>query len=555
MTYARITRILAVSFLVVFLAMLMVGAFGVLAVDAPVAEAQESAEGVVPAVDDALEATAADAGIDIRQESQDTPFYTRLVSFLGIFGLLGIALAMSNNRRRVDWRLVGMGVSLQLLFAILILKTPVGRPIFDAATGVFNRLLEFTDAGSEMLFWGQESLVNTFVFGILPTIVFFSSLMTVMYYLGIMQRIVKVVAWAMRKTMRTSGSETLSAAANIFVGQTEAPLMIKPYIAGMTKSELMAVMTGGFATVAGGVMAAYIGFLSRFFPDIAGHLLAASVMSAPAALVIAKIMYPETEDSPTRGRVIEVETDAQAGDANVIDAAARGASEGLTLALNVAAMLLAFVALIALVNFMFAYPSYLQHGWALSGLIKEVMDAGMTVPPEVFEVCAARMSEVPAALADVEVPAEIRQACADAIVFHVYGGEGPSVTMWHVLTLESIFGVLFWPIALLMGTPIEDCYAVGQLLGTKMVVNEFVAYDNLNRLLRDPETTLHPRSVIISTYALCGFANFGSIAIQIGGIGGIAPERRGDLARLGLRAMIGGSLAAFMTATIAGILI
>jgi CNT family concentrative nucleoside transporter len=335
-----------------------------------------------------------------------------------------------------------------------------------------------------------------FAFNVLPTIVFFSSLMTMLYYFGVMQAVVKGIAWVMMRTMGTSGAETLSAAGNIFLGQTEAPLLIKPYVAGMTMSELMAVMTGGFATVAGGVMAAFVGMLIFYFPDIAGHLMAASVMSAPAALVFAKIMYPETEEPATRG---SLKVAVEKIDANVIDAAARGAGEGLHLAMNVGAMLLAFIALIALLN-------------ALIGWI-----GGVTNLTDVFQSI---------------------------------GWLGPA----QALSLDSILGWIFAPLAWLMGVPWADAPEIGSLLGMKTAVNEFFAYLQLSAMLAG-DNTLSPRSVVIATYALCGFANFSSIAIQIGGIGGIAPSRRSDLARIGLRAMVAGSLAAFMTATIAGILI
>jgi concentrative nucleoside transporter, CNT family len=320
--------------------------------------------------------------------------------------------------------------------------------------------------------------------------------MTMLYYFGVMQVVVKGFAWVMMRTMRTSGAETLSAAGNIFLGQTEAPLLIKPYIARMTMSELMAVMTGGFATVAGGVMAAYVGMLIFFFPDIAGHLMAASVMSAPAALVFAKMIWPETEEPATRG---SLRVDVEKVDANVIDAAARGAGEGLTLALNVGAMLLAFIALIALFN---ALIGWIGGVTLLTPLLQNVGWLGAGQP----------------------------------------------------LSLESILGWLLAPLAWVMGVPWADAPAIGTLLGIKTVVNEFVGYLQLNALLAG-DTELSPRSIVIATYALCGFANFSSIAIQIGGIGGIAPSRRSDLARIGLRAMIAGTLAAFMTATIAGILI
>jgi concentrative nucleoside transporter, CNT family len=331
---------------------------------------------------------------------------------------------------------------------------------------------------------------------VLPTIIFFSSLMTVLYHLGVMQLIVKGAAWVMMRTMKTSGAETLSAAGNIFVGQTEAPLMIKPFVGRMTMSELMAVMTGGFATVAGGVMAAYVGMLVAFFPDIAGHLIAASVMSAPAALAVAKLMYPEKEEPVTRGTLkVEVES----SDANVIDAAARGAGEGLTLALNVGAMLLAFIALIALLN-------------ALLGWTSDTVGLTALMQHQGWIAADAR------------------------------------------LTIEMILGWVFAPVAWVMGVPWHDATTVGTLLGVKTALNEFVAYLQFSSLLGAGEP-LSPRSIVITTYALAGFANFSSIAIQIGGIGGIAPTRRSDLSRIGLRAMVGGTLAAFLTGTIAGMVL
>jgi CNT family concentrative nucleoside transporter len=322
-----------------------------------------------------------------------------------------------------------------------------------------------------------------FAFNVLPTIIFFSSLMTVLYYVGIMQWVVKGVAWVMQRTMGTSGAETLSAAGNIFVGQTEAPLLIKPYVKDMTMSELMTVMTGGFATVAGGVLAAYVGLLVAYFPDIAGHLMAASVMSAPAALAIGKLMYPETEKPETAGTLdLEVERI----DVNTIDAAARGAHEGLHLALNVGAMLLAFIALVALANAMI--------GW-VGGLVG-----------------------------------------------------------FEDLSIELILGYALAPLAWLMGVPWADAPVVASLMGLKTVLNEFFAYFALSDLLNSG-ADIAPRSVIIATYALSGFANFSSIAIQVGGIGGIAPSRRQDLSRIGLRAMIAGSLAAFMTGAVAGMFV
>jgi len=436
-----------------------------------------------------------------------TPLLLRLRSLLGLLALTGLAWALSVDRRRVQWRVVAWGLALQLVFAALILKTPVGEGVFSALNAVVVALLGFTLDGARFVFGnlvlenvpvgtgtvGQGDfaaipgqVANTgafFAFNVLPTIIFFSSLMTVLYHLGVMQIAVKGFAWAMQRTMKTSGAETLSTAGNIFVGMTEAPLLIKPFVERMTMSELMAVMTGGFATVAGGVLAAYVLMLVAFFPDVAGHLMAASVMSAPAALVVAKLMLPETGEPVTSGRLdIQVEK----RDENVIDAAARGASEGLSLALNVGAMLLAFVALIAMCNGIL--------GWA-GGLVGLVG-----------------------------------------------------------LSLEATLGWLLAPLAWLMGVPWADAPQVASLMGVKTVLNEFVAYLQLAASL-EGGTSLQPRSVVIATYALSGFANFASIAIQLGGIGGIAPSRRQDLSRIGLRAMVGGSIAAFMTASVVGMLL
>ncbi|MBF2052889.1 MAG: NupC/NupG family nucleoside CNT transporter [Candidatus Sericytochromatia bacterium] len=414
----------------------------------------------------------------------------KLIAVVGMLVMLGIAVLIcpAAHRKHINLRVVAVGILLQLTFAFLILRTPVNK-VFDWANTAVNELLNFTNKGSGFIFGSLLNMENhgfIFAFQVLPTIIFFSSLMTVLYYLGVMQLIVNVVAKAMVKTLKTSGSETLSAAANIFVGQTEAPLVIKPFVANMTRSELMAVMTGGMATVAGGVMASYVGLLRNDIPGIAGHLMAASVMSAPAALVFAKIMVPETEESETAGE--NVKLDSEKIDANVIDAAARGAGEGLTLALNVAAMLLAFIALLAMVNAVIG----LMGGWV--GL------------PE--------------------------------------------------LSLEKIFGWIFAPLAFLMGVPWQDAGVIGSLLGQKTMLNEFVAYSQLAEMVKpDSGVQLQAKSEIIATYALCGFSNLSSIAIQIGGIGGIAPSRRGELAQLGIRAVIAGSLACFMTAAIAGILL
>ena len=403
----------------------------------------------------------------------------RLIGILGIIVLLGIALAMSNNRNSIPWRLVTWGLGLQFLFAIFILKTPMGQPFFGAVDTVFKKLLSFSDAGSDFLFKSfstgvVEAPLMNFAFRILPTLIFFSSLITVFYHLGIMQFIVKWIARAMQKTMGTSGSETLSVSANIFVGQTEAPLMVRPFVSKMTKSELMAMMVGGFATVAGGVMAIYVKMLEDI-PGIAGHMMAASIMSAPAALVIAKIIYPETESSETMG---ELNITLGKKDDNVMEALSHGATDGMKLAANVGAMLVAFVAMIALVN-------------AILGLID--------------------------------------------------------------LSLQQILGWIFSPLAWTMGVPWSDAGTIGTLMGEKLVLTELIAYGDLAELRST--NSISDRSAIIASYALCGFANFASVGIQLGGIGGIAPERRKDLSKLAMKAMIGGALASWLTATLAGILI
>ena len=403
-----------------------------------------------------------------------------LQGLIGMILLLGIAFILSNNRRQINHRIIVWGLSLQFIFGILILKTPLGKPLFGFFDKVITKLISFSDSGSDFLFKSlvpgvgyHEAMVN-FAFRALPTIIFFSSLMTVLYHFGVIQFIVKWISRIMQKSMGTSGSETLSVAANIFVGQTEAPLMIRPFIRNMTQSELMAVMTGGFATVAGGVLALYVIWL-KDIPGIAGHLLAASVMSAPAAMVVAKIIYPETELSETSG---DLNIIIEKPDSNAMEALGRGATEGLKLAANVAAMLVAFVALIAMVNYLLTF--------------------------------------------------------ADT-------------------SLQGILGFVFRPLAWAMGIPWEEAQMVGVLMGEKITLTELIAYSDLRDLRL--EQAISDRTAIIASYALCGFANFASIGIQLGGIGGIAPERRKDLASLALKAMLGGALASWMTASIAGILI
>lgn len=436
-------------------------------------------------------------------------FVGLLRGLLGLAVLLGIAWGVSNNKKSISWRMVASALGLQVVLAIFLLRgdqmgawfAPLGwvKAFFSWVSSFFVLVLDFTTAGAEFIFGdlakspGMEgSMGMFFAFQVLPTIVFFGSLMAILYHLGIMQRIVQGMAAAMAKFLGTSGAESLSVTANIFVGQTEAPLVIRPYLGAMTMSELMAVMTGGMATIAGGVMAAYIQILGDPYAQAMGisldagrllfaeQLLGASVMAAPAALLLAKMMIPEVDEPATHGAVkIKVEQKS----ANVIDAAASGASDGLKLALNVGAMLLAFLALIAMVNYML--------GWA-GGFV------------------------------------------------------GVS------LTLEQLLGWGIAPLAWLIGVPMEDIVAFGSLIGTKVIANEFVAYISLAGQISTD--ALSAKTIIMATFALCGFANLSSIAIQIGGIGPLAPERTSDLAKLGVRAVMAGTMANLMTATIAGVL-
>ncbi|MBX3275427.1 MAG: NupC/NupG family nucleoside CNT transporter [Sandaracinaceae bacterium] len=467
-----------------------------------------------------------------RAEAGAVPLWQRAISLCGLGVMVALAWLMSVRRDQFPLRLVLWGLALQLLFGALVLETRAGLALFAFLNDVVAQLLRFTDDGSRFLFGAYLDERFTVALNVLPTIIFFSSLMSVLYHVGVMQRLVRAVAWVMQRTLGTSGAETLSAAANIFVGQTEAPLVVRPFVERMTRSELMAVMTCGFATVAGGVLAAYVGMLHHDFPDIAGHLIAASVMSAPAALVCAKVMIPETEVPETQGTL---EMSDERTHANVIDAAASGAGDGMKLALNVAAMLLAFLALVAMINYLVELPALLFNRGVWSDVLVALERAAVAVP----DGCAS-----PASAADY-------QACVErAVTAGALEGDFGTWTPWN---LQRILGTLFWPLAFVMGVPSEDCSTVAALLGEKLVLNEFVAYVHLVEQIR--AGALSPRSVVIVTYALCGFANFGSIAIQIGGIGGIAPSRRADLAKLGLRAMIAGTLAAFMTACVAGVLV
>jgi len=397
----------------------------------------------------------------------------RLICLFGLFMMLFVAWILSENRRAMNWRLILSGLALQWLIAIAMLKTNVGKVAFSAGRILIERLQECVNQGTSFVF-GPEAQHHQVAFVVLPLIIFVSSLTAVLFYLGILQWLVKIMAKIMVWVMDVSGAESLAAAANIYVGMNEAPLVIRPYLSTMTRSELMAMMTSGMATIAGTVMAAYVAMGVD-----AGHIMTASLMSAPAALVIAKVMVPELELSPTKG-VVRVAVPRQ--DVNILDAACRGAGDGLTLTLNVAAMLIAFIALIAFVN------------WLL-GLFGQV-------------------------------------------------GERP-------ITLERLTGYLFVPFAWAMGIEPKDVPTIARLLGIRTILNEFIAYQELTSI----KETLSPRSFTIASYAICGFANLGSIGVMIGGIGRLVPERRAELAGLGFRSMIAGTLACYMTACIAGTLL
>ncbi|REK26078.1 MAG: NupC/NupG family nucleoside CNT transporter [Planctomycetota bacterium] len=419
----------------------------------------------------------------------------RFQGLIGIIVLLGIAWLLSNNRRKIRLRIVVWGLSLQFAFAFLILRTGIGERFFTVCNDAVNRLLGFSQTGTDFVLRSfvtdeVESPLINLAFQTLPTVIFFSALLAVLYHLGVMQLIVRGIAWVMQRTMGTSGSETLSVAGNIFVGQTEAPLLVRPFVAGMTKSELLCIMCGGFATIAGGVLAIYVGFLVEDVPEIAGHMMAASVMSAPAAIVAAKILYPETETSQTAG-TLEISPERRSR--NVLQAVGDGATDGMTLVLNIAAMLIAFVALVALVNALL--------GW------------GPTFG-------------VPFTSWQVQVPAT---------------------------SLEQILGFVFRPLAWCMGAPWDEAAPLGRLLGEKIVLTELVAYSHLAEM--EVGNQMSQRTYLIASYALCGFANFASIGVQLGGIGAIAPERKADLAELALRAMTGGAIASWLTACVAGLLI
>jgi nucleoside transporter len=592
--------------------------------------------------------------------------------YCGIFGLFAlpfIAWLISEDRSNVMWKAVIGGLAIQLALGVLVLLTKPGQIFFKHMNDIVLGLLSFSDKGAAFLF---GDLINVefagaqFAFSVLPTIIFFSSLMTVLYYSGFMQKIVEFVAWIIMKILGTSGAETLSISANIFVGQTEAPLVIRPFVKNMTMSELNTVMTGGFATVAGGVMAAFVGMLHQYFPAIAGHLITASIMSAPAAIVMSKLAFPESEVPATRG---EVKVNVKETHQNVIDAAASGAASGLKLALNVGAMLLAFIALVRMGDFILGWagvqiytlvveltglPAILwgavigvllmafligRSAWSgkstkywMAGLILlfGLPVAGYFLLPELlvarfglvgnglwtqvglwsgliaglvisFYIMKDRMAHWYGSLGALLLSATFfgaityliggsnSQWAAAALACGLLGFFASVVVFWRKpdmdsaiivlavigalafvgavatllldintlyvlqgLTLQKLLGYLFSGLAFLIGIPWQDLLSVGQLIGEKVAINEFVAFISFKEMAANG--LLDPRSLVIVSYALCGFANFSSIAIQIGGIGGIAPNRSKDLAKLGLRAMVAGVLASSQTAAVAGVM-
>ena len=549
-----------------------------------------------------------------------------LISFLGIFFFIFLAWTLSEDRKKFPWRVAFWGISLQLAFAVLVFSWKPGAQLFLRLNDVFNALLNFSKEGALFVFGsiGAEqgnggvltlkeyltrlgassadpviqNAIKTgtvpgmfLAFQVLTTIIFFSALLSILYYLGIMQKVVIFFAKIMQYTMKVSGAEALSNSANIFVGQTEAPLVIKPYIEKMTRSELNAIMVGGFANTAGGVLGAYILMLSGYFPNIAAHLISASILSAPAAFIVAKIMVPEREKPATIG---DGAMDVPTEDVNLLDAAANGSTVGLQLTLNVIGMLFSFVAIIAMVNVMVGWLGSFfssNEGLIQLDLVLFAMAAGVLAAAglgkisdfflwiSVFVVVAvygltsllvpnaARIVGLmglalwlPVLVASIRKHTPVR-----ALVYGIgvvlavsnlsYVVFGPLGSETH-LSLQLVLGWLHWPIAFLMGTPIQDCLVVGRMLGEKLILTEFVAYADLAGYLQAAQQgtvkALDPRSIVITSYALSGFANFVSIAIQIGGISPLAPSRRHEIARLGLKAMIGGAITSYIIACVAG---
>lgn len=440
-------------------------------------------------------------------------FINLLRGVLGMVVLIGVGYIFSANRKGINWRTVGLGLLAQLLLALGVLKVPFIKNIFEFIGGIFVQILEFTKAGSTFLLGGMmdaKSYGFIFLFQVLPTIIFFSALTSLLFYLGVIQKVVKWFAIVFTKLLHISGAESLSVTGNIFLGQTEAPLMIKAYLEKMTKSEILLVMVGGMATVAGAVMAAYIQFLGGDDPvlrlEFAKHLLAASVMAAPGAIVISKILYPETEKIDT-----DVKVSYENIGSNVLDAIANGTTEGLKLAANVAAMLLVFIAFIAMANSILGWVGDLSLNKISFGILENKANLN------------------------------------NGIAYY---------TQYSKLSIETILGLIFAPLMWLIGVGKEDIMTMGQLLGIKLASSEFVAYTQLASL-KDPSNAVHlvhNKSVIMATYMLCGFANFASIGIQIGGIGSLAPGQRKNLSEFGLKAVLGGSIASLFSATIIGAL-
>lgn len=425
-----------------------------------------------------------------------------LRGILGLVSLLAICYLFSNNRKAINWKLVGAGVVLQILFAIGILKVKYFAAVFDFLSKAFVKVIDLSHKGTEFIFGNlaDQSQSWGFVFAIqvLPNIIFFAALSALLYYLGVLQKIVYVFAWVLSKTMKLSGAESLSTAANIFLGQTEAPLMVKPYIEGMSRSEILCIMIGGMANTAGSVLAAYVSFLGGTDPEqrqfFALHMLSQSIMSAPAAIVCAKMLFPQTDDQAISRDLTVPKSSAGS---NVLDAISNGTTDGLMLTLNVGAMLVVFTA------FMYVFNYILFFVGQVGGLNHQIA----------------------------------------VLSGHQFDG----------LSLQFLFSYIFAPISWLMGVPSHDILQMGQLLGEKTVINEFVAYISLGKMI-DAHTMTDPKSILIATYALCGFANFASIGIQIGGIGAMAPNQRKNLSELGMRALLGGTIACLMTAVIAGML-
>ena len=549
------------------------------------------------------------------------------ISFLGMFAFIGLAWTLSEDRRNFPWRIVGWGIALQMTFAVLVLWWTPGSAIFLRLNDVFNALLNFSREGTIFVFNSIGTAASTpttlslqdyltrlgassadpvvqnavrtgtvpgffLVFQVLTTIIFFSALLSVFYYLGVMQKIVALFARIMAHTMKVSGAEALSNSANIFVGQTEAPLVIRPFIERMTRSELMAIMVGGFANTAGGVLGAYILMLSGYFPNIAAHLISASILSAPAAFIVAKVMIPEREKPATLG---DVKMDVPSEDTNILEAAASGSTVGWQLAINVTAMLISFIALLAMANVVVGWTSSFFYDRAglfqlnvvllgvLAGLfmvqrLRKISDMTMWGSLlGIFVVYAATRTIFPGAAWTITLvglaawlpflTASIRNTAPGRSAYLTLLGVfvvtnlaflifGPLPAGTN-LSLQLILGWVHWPIAFLMGTPVQDCLAVGRFLGEKLILTEFGAYADLAGYLeasqRGAVPALDPRSIVLVSYALSGFANFASIAIQIGGISPLAPSRRHEIARLGLKAMIGGAITSYIIACVAGV--